>query len=132
MTAAQPSTAWAELQQQLPDDIAARLNYTSRIDYFLNIAIDQQHWTVPQLATEATRNLDTAENVGAVITARFETASTVPPPKPKAQKPGTRPFCDTVINGLTCAERAGQIEDPRTGLPTGRCPCRTPATEVNA
>lgn len=28
-----------------------------------------------------------------------------------------------------CEARSGHIEDPKTGLPIGRCPCRVPPTK---
>jgi hypothetical protein len=37
------------------------------------------------------------------------------------------PFCDTVINGMSCRERQGQLEDA-AGKYTGRCGCRNAKT----
>jgi hypothetical protein len=76
------------------------LRLTQTIAYNLHRATTEQGWTIPQLVTEATRDLDTAANPGAVITDRIRIAATVAPPRaprtktglPKAHKAGV--CCD--------------------------------------
>lgn len=68
----------------LDDDTRARLRPTATITYLLGVAVDQYGWTVEQLATECSRDLDNATNIGAVITDRLRVAATVGPPAPKA------------------------------------------------
>jgi hypothetical protein len=64
------------------------LRLTQTIAYNLHRATTEQGWTIPQLVTEATRDLDTAANPAAVITDRIRIAATVAPPRAVRSKTG--------------------------------------------
>jgi len=96
-----------------------QMRLTSAVGYNLNRAITEHGWTIPQLVTECTRDLDTAANVAAVITDRIRIAATVAPAKPKAKISKGLPFCTD-----ECRDNAGWILNA-DGQITGRCTCRS-------
>lgn len=65
------------------------IRLTGTIAYNVARAVNEHAWTIPALVTEATRDLESAANIPAVITDRIRIAATVPPPVAKADKSKT-------------------------------------------
>lgn len=83
MTASQPTLGETFIVELGKAGIPLRP--TGTIAYNVARAVTEHGWTIPQLVTECTRDLDSAANVGAVITDRVRVAATVPPAKPKTK-----------------------------------------------
>lgn len=102
----------------LPGWVRAQLHDTQRITAFVTRAVDQG-WTIEQLAAACTRDLTGYRNPGGLVCYRLASCAEGPPP-PNATAPKVKPFCSP-----DCAGRRGLIEDPKTGRPIGKCPCRS-------
>lgn len=101
----------------LPHAIAGHIRATSRLDYNVERALREQHWTLTQLATEATRDLDTAASVGAVIDERIAICATVPPP---STSPRSRTGLAKVHDG--CCEDGWIYDESVDPVRTIKCP----------
>lgn len=111
-----PLTPHADaLVDALPHAIAVQVRPTSRLDYNVDRAIREQHWTIAQLAAEATRDLDSAVVIGGVINDRIEVCATIPPPKAK-----TRTGLAKVHDG--CCEDGWIYDESVDPVRTIKCP----------
>lgn len=98
----------------LPDAIAGHVRPTTRLDYNVERALREQHWTLEQLVTEASRDLDNAVRVGAVIDERIAICATVKPPKTR-----TRTGLAKVHDG--CCEDGWIYIESETDVQTIKC-----------
>ena len=88
-----PPTPHADaLIAALPHAVAIHVRATTRLDYNLKVAIRDQHWTLEQLAAEASRDMGNAVKIGAVVDERIAICTTIPPARPEEQdRPGQGP-----------------------------------------
>jgi hypothetical protein len=107
-----------EFTDQLPRHARHQLHLTQTTTGMIHAAVRDHGWTITQLATECSRNLDGVTNMGALITYRLGHASAHPPPAP-VTRTGLRvvPLCGQCVDGFEL--------DPESLLPARRCPCRT-------
>lgn len=105
----------AAFTEALPPNARHQLHITQTVSGMVHAAVRDHHWTITQLATECGRDLNGVVNAGALVTHRLRHAAGHPPPNTSTHGPRT-PLCGACTDGW--------LEDPDTGLPTGRCPCR--------
>lgn len=63
----------------LPKEIVDACAHTQRIPALIRQAVQDKGWTVPQLVHEATRDLNGARNIGALVTKRLAQCADRPP-----------------------------------------------------
>lgn len=81
-----PATPHADaLIAALPHGVAVHVRATTRLDYNVDRALREQHWSIEQLAAEASRDLDNAVKIGAVVDERIAICATVPPARPRSR-----------------------------------------------
>lgn len=120
MSDADPARAFRDL---LPPWIRAQLHDTQAVTALVHAAI-RHGWTLEELATECTRDTQGIRNAGGLVMYRLRS---------RAQHTQAR-STHTTLPWCTddCRARGGLIEHPDTGLPIGRCPCRTPQPREGA
>lgn len=110
----------AEFRRRLPPRVNRQLRDTIRVAILVNRAVHTMGWDVEALAAECVRDHDPkVRNPAGIVMHRLEWCAENEPPD--RHRPKVLPFCSP-----DCRERGGLIEDPKTGLPVGKCECRTP------
>jgi hypothetical protein len=109
---------WEAFIERMPARARYQVNGSIRAKYYLHRALTDHGWTIEQLAQECSRDTADVRNLGGIVTHRLERCSQAAPSTKTAL--ANRPFCSP-----DCEQRRGLIEDPKTGLPIGKCECRS-------
>jgi hypothetical protein len=106
----------------LPADVARRVATTQKINDAVVVAVTQRGWTPAQLAREASRDLATAQNVGAVVTTRLVAAAVTPAPTGSGS---IAAFVQPIAWCGRCSDEFARWADVEPGQPARRCRCWT-------